>query len=410
MHPKYRFLALVSVFLMLCAMFVPAAAAAQAGPMPPAEFREKFTAYMGWLDSNTSRTLKSSTGMGASLNLAEQVRAMSDEEFQALYDSFVDPDAFIAITQQIMAPAGKSQAQPHASISGAQAALAATPLYPPAYPSGSTYDVWVATLPGLGLLSDTNGDGSLADERCSSDGEAGIGIAEGVLVAAAIVGDVACNSIVVVLGEGTNLPACIAAGILHEAVLANDIVAAQTSSQDGFVDSAEIEAAYENSKIIAGQADGIVTQLATHDTDIKNALATHDTDIKNELATHDTDIKNALATHDADMKAALQAHHVAVINLITANQAQSVKIEIEKALADTNDNKRLSYFYLPQAQGGLLETVRQTVLDAMNANLAAGLSIGNAQSWFDKAEASFALGAYKTAYDQYGKAYMEVTK
>jgi hypothetical protein len=39
---------------------------------------------------------------------------------------------------------------------------------------------------------------------------------------AAIVGDVACNSIVVILGEGSNLPACIIAGVLHEAVQAID--------------------------------------------------------------------------------------------------------------------------------------------------------------------------------------------
>ena len=72
-----------------------------------------------------------------------------------------------------------------------------------------------------------------------------------------------------------------------------------------------------------------------------------------QLSTHDTEIKTILATHDADIKAALQAHHVAITNQLTANQNQSVKIEIEKALADTNDNKRIAYFYLPQASGGL---------------------------------------------------------
>lgn len=400
MSPRYRFLACVCLVIVLCATLVPSVAAAPNDPMSVAEFRTKFTVYMAWLDNNTAQTLKSSTGAGSSLNLAQQVQAMNDEEFQRLYDSFADPGAFIAIAEQVMAgptakPAVKTAIQPNA-VAGP---LAATTLFPPAYPFGSTYDVWVATLPGLGLLSDSDGDGSLANERCSTDGESGINIAAGPLEAAAIVGDVACNSIVVILGEGTNLPACIVAGVLHEAVLANQIVGAQCASQDGLVDSAEIEAAYENSKIIAGQADGIVTQLTTHDTDVKTALATHD-----------TDIKTALATHDAEIKAALQAHHVAVINLLTANQAQSIKIEIEKALADTNDNRRISYFYLPLAQGGLLETVRQTVLDAMGANQAAGLAIGQAQSWFAKADASIAAKAYKTAFDQLGKAYLEVAK
>lgn len=364
MNYRFRLFALVSVFLVVCAIFVSSASAAQTGPMPPAEFREKFTEYMAWLDSNTSQDL----------NLAGQVQAMSDEEFQHLYDSFADPDAFIAVTEQIMAPAVQ---RPAAKFFTPQGAQLTTALFPPAYPSGSVYDTWVATLPGLGLLSDSEGDGSLANERCSTDGESGIGIAGATLNAAAIVGDVACNSIVVILGEGTNLPACIVAGVLHEAALANDTVGAQCSAQDGLVDSAEIEAAYENSKIIAGQADGIVTQLTTHDTEIK---------------------------------AALQAHHVAVMNLITANQAQALKIEIEKALSDTNDNKRLSYFYLPQARGGLIELVRQTVLDAISANQAAGISVGNALLYFNKAEVSLTAGSYKAAYDQYGRAYIELVK
>ena len=57
------------------------------------------------------------------------------------------------------------------AASALQAQQAATPLFAPAYPSGPSYDVWVATLPGFGLLSDSDGDGSLANERGSSNGE-----------------------------------------------------------------------------------------------------------------------------------------------------------------------------------------------------------------------------------------------
>jgi len=385
---KSRMLALVTISL-LCAMLVSSASAAQTDPISPAEFREKFTEYMSWLDSNTPQNQ----------GLASKVQAMSDEEFQYLYDSFADPDAFIVITEQVMAKAAQAQAASGPRGFTLQQALPATMLYSPAYPSGSVYDTWVATLPGLGLLSDSDGDGSLANERCSTDGESGISIAAGTLTAAAIVGDVACNSIVVILGEGTNLPACIAAGILHEAELANDIVANQCSSQDGLVDSAEIEAAYENSKLISGQVTGVANQIEVHDTDIKTTLAANQTELLNVLADNQAELLNVLADNQAEL-----------LDVLATNQAQSVKIEIEKALADTNDNKRLSYFYLPQAQGGLLETVRQTVLDAIDANQAAGLSTAKARSWFAKAEASFAGGDYKLAYDQYAKAYLELVK
>lgn len=411
----FTLISLVAMLTMLCAW---PAAASPASPISPVDFREHFTAYLAWLDANTAQTLRAPGEGGTSLGLAQQVQAMNEEEFQALYDAFADPDAFVAIMEQVMA--GVAAAPTAAAIAGPQS-LAATALFPPEYPSGSTYAAWVATLPGLGLLADWDGDGSLANERCSFDGEAGIGIAAGTLEAAAIVGDVACNMIVVILGEGTNAPACIAAGVLHEAVLANAIVGEQCSSQDGNVDSAEIEACYENSKIIAGQVDALSAQLATHDsdmkgrlathdTDMKGRLATHDTDIKNALSTHDTDIKNALATHDTDMKAALQAHHDAVIALLNANQAQNLKIEIEQQLSLTSGAKRLSYFYLPAAQGGLLELVQATVEEAIAANKALGIPIGYAESYLRTANGKFAAGAYKAAFDYYALAYLSVIK
>ena len=376
MHSRYRLLVLISI-LVLCSMFVSSASAAQKGPLSPGEFREKFAEYMAWLDSNTPQNA----------HLAEKVQGLNDEEVQALYNSFEDPDGFIAITEQIMASTSQAQAASASRALAPQLAVPATTLFSPDYPKGSVYDAWVATLPGFGLLLDGDGDGT-ANDRCTYDGEAGIAIASGPLNVAAIAGDVACNSIVVILGEGTNLPACIVAGVLHGATLANDIVNNQCSYQDGSVNGAEIEAAYENSKLISGQVYSVANQIDVHDTDIKAILSANQTELKTILA----------------------ANHTEVINTLAANQAQVLKVEIEKALADTNDNKRLSYFYLPAARGGLLEQVRQTVWDAMNANRAAGLPVGMAQSWFDKAEASFKRGDFKTAYDQYGKAYLETVK
>jgi hypothetical protein len=439
MNKKSRFLVFALVLLVLFSLVGTSSAAAQtAKNMSVAEFRAKFTEYMAWLDSNAS-------GTSMSQNLEMRVQAMSDEEFQAVYDSFADPDAFIAATERVMAPVVQA-----ANILTPRGALLMTALYPPDYPTGAFYDEWVAGLPGLGLISDGNGDGSLKDERCSFDGEAGLQLTGVLLKAGAIVGDVLCNSIVVILGEGTNLPFCVAAGLLHAGDLANDTIAKQCDSQDANVNSAEIEAAYENSKIISGQLDGIVTQIETHDTDLKTALATHDTDLKAALATHDTaiktalathdtaiktalsthdaaikaalhthdvDIKAALATHDADIKAALAAHDAAIkaallaqTNLIVANQGQSVKIEIETTLSSASDVKRLSYFYLPLAKGGLLEIVRQTVLDAITANQAAGMSISNAQTYFAQADTQVTKKNYKAAYDLYKKSYLEILK
>jgi hypothetical protein len=274
----------------------------------------------------------------------------------------------------------------------------------------------VATLPGLGHISDTNGDSSLADERCTADAEAGMEIAWGTLAAADAAAQAVCG------GVGTF--ACIASGATAAAVVANEIAINQCALQDALVDAAEIEATFENSKIIASQNDGISTQVsgvstqvsgvstqvsnlstqvATHDTDIKNDLSTHDTDIKSDLSTHDTDIKNDLSTHDTDVKLLLSDLQAQV----QAFQDLALRVEIERALTD---NKRHAVFYLPQAQGGQLETVRQIVLDDMNDNQAAGLGIGQAQRWFNRAQDSMNAGDYKDAFDEFAQAYKEVTK
>jgi hypothetical protein len=95
---------------------------------------------------------------------------------------------------------------------------------------------------------------------------------------AAIIGDVACNSIVVILGEGTNLPACIAAGVLHEAVQAINFERDLRNYCDGVINGNETLGILKNTAVIGAN-------LAAHDADIKAALSQHDHDIKALLAT-----------------------------------------------------------------------------------------------------------------------------
>src|SRR4029453_18378893 len=62
----------------------------------------------------------------------------------------------------------------------------------PGYPSGPSYDVFTATLPGLGLLVDTNGDGAVNDERCNSNGKSAQALVAG-SPQGAIAAGVLCN-------------------------------------------------------------------------------------------------------------------------------------------------------------------------------------------------------------------------
>jgi hypothetical protein len=118
---------------------------------------------------------------------------------------------------------------------------------------------------------------SCGSTRSDTDSGRDLTISADALNIAAIIGDVACNSIVVILGEGSNLPACIIAGVLHEAVQAVNFERDLRNYCDGVINGNEIRGILNNSTVIG-------SNLASHDADIKAALAQHDAEIKALLA------------------------------------------------------------------------------------------------------------------------------
>jgi hypothetical protein len=135
---------------------------------------------------------------------------------------------------------------PPAALAGEERATVG---FDPAYPAGPSYDVFTATLPGLGFLSDTNGDGALNDERCNANSRAQVAIVDAtfrILVAAGI----ACNA----LPAGPPAFAQeICFGVLTVPALAlqsDAIVIAQCALQDGLVQTAEIQASFENTRLL----------------------------------------------------------------------------------------------------------------------------------------------------------------
>ena len=115
----------------------------------------------------------------------------------------------------------------------------------PPYPSGTDYGIFTATLPGLGLLLDANGDGALNDERCDSNGEARLARV-GATIQTLTAAGIGCNALPPVAQE-------VCFGVLTPIALAlqaEAIVVAQCRFQDGLVQSAEITAAYQNTRHI----------------------------------------------------------------------------------------------------------------------------------------------------------------
>lgn len=117
----------------------------------------------------------------------------------------------------------------------------------PGYPAGASYDAFTATLPGLGLLSDTNGDGVVNDERCDSNGKSELALVQGslqVLIATGILCNLVPSGPPFFLQEACFAGVAIAAATLQ----ASTIVISQCKYQDGLVQAAEISAGYQNTR------------------------------------------------------------------------------------------------------------------------------------------------------------------
>jgi hypothetical protein len=311
--------------LMVIGVWQPSAAQAQtAQPVSVQEFRE--------LVVQMADALGNRPGGLAATKLREKIEAADAQTLDMIYKSRADWTA-LRHAVQLMTSTGTAADMPAPllfTLSPLQAALVGIlpyEPYPAAYPTGSNYDTFRATLPGLGAMSDTNGDGSLNDERCDSNFEAGVAIASAVFSFASIAVDLGCHA----LPELFDIPCFVAAEIVALAAEATNTVAAQCALVDGAVDATEIEAAYENTVRLFGN-------LGTHHT----ALVQHDTEIKTQLATHDTDIKALLAVLQAGVNEANQRLKVSetlnrvIIKLLLT--PEGLKAVDPAALSCTGDN------------------------------------------------------------------------
>jgi hypothetical protein len=131
--------------------------------------------------------------------------------------------------------------------------------FTPDYPSGSQYDGFIGPIQGT-FIPDADADGSYADERCATNREAQMAEARSVIGTLVALGTV-CEA----LPSGPNVacavpplvPApgpqefCSAALIAPAVALAvNAAFITACDLQDDFVDGAEAEATYENTKLL----------------------------------------------------------------------------------------------------------------------------------------------------------------
>jgi len=314
----------LAVTLLVMGMWQPAAAQAQgAPPVSIQEFRQLVAQMAVALGSRPG-------GSRAATKLREKIEAADAPTIEVMYNARADWTELRHAVMLMTSPASEAPAPMLFAttplLAGLTGALPFEP-FPAAYPGGSNYETFRATLPGLGAMSDTNGDGSLADERCDANFEAGVAIASAVFSFASIAIDLGCHA----LPELLDIPCFVAAEIVALAAEATNTVAAQCALVDGAVDATEIEAAYENTVRLFGN-------LGTH----HDALVQHDNEIKIQLGTHDTDIKALLATLQAGVNEANQRLKVSetlqrqIIRLLLT--PEGLRAVDPAALACTGDN------------------------------------------------------------------------
>ncbi len=377
----------------------------------PGEFREVLMNWAGVLDSRSRIA-----GDGSGGNLSQIVDSASEPQLMFWYERLPKGQRLalrsavdrinLNRTRHDLAPGNSANPglQAHREAPLAGSSLPAS-MYTPQYPSGSTYEAFVATLggSGLGALSDSNGDGHLNDERCSDDFEAGVGIASAVAGATLAIFESICE---VIPSPGKEV--CYGAKIVASAFdVATTTVEAQCSYQDGAVDSAEIQAGYQNTRAIFENLSAHDVNLQTHAADIKSRLATHDTEIKAGLSLHDTTSKAALGTHDADIKDLLGKVRGGITNVQTtveSNQAAAFRLQIEQELLQAGRGG-IGSLELPNAVGGFLEDVRSVVVDTIDKFRGAGLSVGAAASELQNADSARNAKDYKAAFTGYRNAY-----
>jgi hypothetical protein len=203
--------------------------------MSPEELREVLLEFVDLLDTMSLPTS----------DLYDRITQLTAEEMQVIYDAFPDPVAFAAKVDYL-GSIGLSMAKGSALGSdeqnGRRTALGVLGINPSVDPFLANYPspggAWFELLGLLGLAN---------DERCDPDFEAGLLTAIEVARIAATVAQAACDTIVVVAGAGTNAPFCVIAAGLNAAADAADFILQQCQVEQAKVDSAEIEATYENS-------------------------------------------------------------------------------------------------------------------------------------------------------------------
>ena len=157
-----------------------------------------------------------------------------------------------------------------------------------------------------------------------------------------------------------------------------------------------------NKTMIVNNDNANALTLNTNLTSAKNAIITNDNTNTTNIVNNDNSNKTMIVNND-------NANTTTLINNGNANTLALndllLRSQIEADLATESNGVKVGWYMTPTANGGKLDLVQQIVTLTLANIQAAGGSIGNAQSFLTKANADKAAGNFKSAYDNYRKAY-----
>ena len=267
-----KFLIILTLLLTLCSVPV---IAQEESPYSPAELRQAMLNLMLSIEEAAGLQPKASKG----------ISEISDEVMEEIFYSMTNKEQFITSAQRVVD-----------RIKSAKAALAEREVgalgvgdveFPPNYPDNANYQLALL----FGLVDSPDG-------RC--DG-AGLNEYEAVLIGAEetlFYGECACS----VAGcDPTGIGCAVVCGaveVLKAAVHTARIPLDACEAHGGGVDSAEIEAGYENGVTIINDLNNLDAKI----TNIENKLIQHDGDIKAKLDQQKGMLESALANQQEIIK------------------------------------------------------------------------------------------------------------
>ena len=292
-------------------------------------------------------------------NVSNSILDFSEAEMEAYAASFKDKDYFINLAQHIIKDINYSKnltdvqtPEPPKAESVFAADMLSSKPFPPDYPpdSGAYKRLVLDSLRIFGLLQK-------ADDRCdtgklASFNEVYYQVAKAAEEADEVCKVAGCDPIGIVCAS-----VCGVIAAARVAVIAARMPLDLCEIQDGNVDGAEIEAAYENS-------EGLIYNLNEHDTDIKDQL-----------------------------------------DRIEGNQNAMEELQLEGLIADPNF---LVILYLPERKGGKLEKVYEIVMKRIQQAKDAGVDVRNAQSNIENAIQAYFAENYQMSYKQLKSAYDKI--